>query len=269
MSKLSSFSEGLRFSFDSQAVLAAVTDRNGGVSQGQLASLNLCFKQADQSKRVLDNRQIAAKSLGFNFEDMVVPEQVHGLGVTVVKSQDRGCGADSAASSLAGCDALITNQPMIPLAVMVADCAPVILYDPNRLAVGIAHAGWRGAAGRIVSQTIKAMTKEFDCQPADIWVGIGPCLQAFSLEVSTDVAKQVEAQFVQQPAVHYDLGDKPHLDIPFMVKQQVLDTGVHLSHIEDMRLDTLTNQRFFSHRRQAGQAGRFMGIVMLRINSTA
>ena len=256
--------DSVRFSFDGDKALAAVTGRDGGVSRGQLASLNLSFEVGDDSGSVVANRMIAGDRLGFDFRNLVVPRQVHGVRVKVVGEHDRGRGADSAESGVAACDALVTATPMVPMAVLVADCAPVVLYDPAQPAIGIVHVGWRGAIGRITQKAVETMAREFGCRLRDIRVGIGPCLQPLSLEVSMNEAIQAEGEFHQQPAVLYDAGDKPHLDIPFMVKQQVLDAGVWLKHIEDCRMDTLDARRFFSHRGQSGRAGRCMGVAMLR-----
>lgn len=254
----------VRFSFDGPEALAAVTGRDGGVSTGDLASLNLSFEVGDDTARVVANRKVAGDSLGFDFRDLVVPRQVHGVRIKVVGEQDRGRGADSAELGVAACDALVTSTPNIPVAVLVADCAPVVLYDPTQPAIGIVHVGWRGAIGRIAQKTVETMAREFGSRPRDIKAGIGPCLQPLSLEVSMNEAMQAEGEFHQQPAVLYDAGDKPHLDIPFMVKQQLLDAGVWLKNIEDCRMDTLDARRFFSHRGQSGQAGRCMGVAMLR-----
>ena len=253
-----------RFSFDSDCVLAAMTDRSGGESRGELSGLNLSFKVGDDPARVIANRQIIAEVLGFNPQDLIVPHQTHGIKVVVVDDQDRGRGADSTESEITDCDALVTNIAMLPLAVTIADCAPVLFYDPIQSVVAVAHAGWRGAFDRIAQKTLATMVTSFKCQPGNVLIGIGPCLQPLSLEVSMDVALQAEAEFPQQPAVLYDVGEKPHLDMPFMLKQQVLDGGAQLQNIEDKRLDTLSNQRFFSHRRQLGKAGRSLAIIMLR-----
>ena len=256
--------DSVRFSFDGDQALAAVTSRPGGVSTGEMAGLNLSFEVGDDPARVVANRKIAGDNLGFDFRDLVVPRQVHGIRVKVVTEQDKGRGADSAESGVAACDALITTTPNVPMAVLGADCAPVVLYDPAQPAIGIVHVGWRGAIGRIAQKAVEKMAQDFGCRPRDIQAGIGPCLQPLSLEVSMNEAMQAEGEFHQQPAVLYDVGDRPHLDIPYMVKQQLLDAGMWLKNIEDSRMDTLDARRFFSHRGQSGRAGRCMGVAMLR-----
>ena len=256
--------DSVRFSFDGDSVLAAITSRAGGVSDGEMSRLNLSFAVGDDPTRVATNRKVAGDNLGFDPRALVVARLSHGTRVEVVGVQDRGRGADSAESGVPACDALVTNAPMTPIAVLVADCAPVVLYDPVQPAIGMVHVGWRGATGRIAQRAVEVMAREFGCRPGDIWVGIGPCLQAASLEVSMDVAVEAEEAFPRQPAVLYDVGERPHLDMPFMIKQQLLDSGVRLRQVEDVRTDTLDAQRFFSHRGQSGKAGRFMGVTMLR-----
>ncbi len=256
--------DSIRFRFDGPQVLAAVTARAGGVSIGERAGLNLSFEVGDDPGCVRANREIAGQALGFDHRALVVPRQVHGIRVKAVGIQDRGRGADSSETAIPACDGFITSTPLVPVAILVADCAPVVLYDPVQPAVGLVHAGWRGAIGRIAQRGVEAMVREFGCRPGDVQAGIGPCLQPRSLEVSMVEAELAEDSFPGQPAVHYDIGDKPHLDIPFMIKQQLLDAGVRLRHIEDTRMDTLDARRFFSHRGQSGEAGRFMAVAMLR-----
>lgn len=256
--------DSVRFSFDGDRVLAAVTSRVGGVSDGEMSALNLSYAVGDDPNRVSANREIAGDNLGFDPGSLVVARLVHGTRVEVVGVEDRGRGAESAESGVPECDALITNAPLTPIAVLVADCAPVVLHDPVRASIGMVHVGWRGATGRIAQRAVEAMAREFGCRPGDIRAGIGPCLQPGSLEVSLEVAAEAEEAFPRQPAVLYDVGEKPHLDMPFMIKQQLLDSGVRLTHVEDVRMDTLDAQQFFSHRGQSGEAGRFMGVAMLR-----
>lgn len=256
--------DSIRFSFDGDRVLAVVTGRAGGSSVGEKSSLNLSFAVGDDPGCVAANRATAGNSLGFDSRALVVSRLVHGTRVEVVGTHHRGRGADSAETGVPACDALVTHELMTPLAVLVADCAPVVLYDPVKPAIGVAHAGWRGAIGRVAQRAVETLVRVFGCGPGDIRAGIGPCLQPLSLEVSADVASAAEDAFPQQPAVLYDAGRKPHLDLPFMIKQQLLDSGLRLRHVEDVRMDTLDAERFFSHRGQSGEAGRFMAVAMLR-----
>ncbi|WP_420436041.1 polyphenol oxidase family protein [Candidatus Poriferisocius sp.] len=254
----------IKFSFDNDSILAAITSRSGGVSRGEMASLNMAFGVGDDPDCVLANREASGRILGFDHRDLVVAHLEHGSRVKIVEASDRGRGALSAENTIPACDALATNSIDTPVAILVADCAPVVLYDPIKLAVAVAHVGWRGAVARTAQRTIEEMGRAFSSSPSDIRAGIGPCLQPFSLEVSHREAKIVEEAYPKQPAVHYDIGKKPHLDLPFMIKQQLLDAGMELKQIEDMRLDTMDAERFFSHRGQSGRGGRFMAVAMLR-----
>ena len=254
----------VRFSFDGDRLLAAVTTRSGGTSQGKLASLNIAFSAGDDHDCVRANREIVGHALGYDHRDLVMPHLVHGSRVVVVGESDRGRGALSPKTTVSACDALATKSIETPIAVVVADCAPVVLYDPVQPAVAVVHVGWRGAIDRLAQLTVEQMNSALGSNSSNIRAGIGPCLQPGSSEVSFDLAEEAEEAFPNQPAVHYDMGKKPHLDLPFMIKQQLLDAGVELRHIEDMRLDTLDAKRFFSHRGQSGGAGRFMAVAMLR-----
>ncbi|HEY6789537.1 MAG TPA: laccase domain-containing protein, partial [Trebonia sp.] len=112
--------------FDGLGLDAVVTTRNGGVSQGPYASLNLGFHVGDDDKAVLENRRRAAAALGADLGDMVFCNQSHGRAVAVVTATDRGRGTLSLADAIDSTDALVTTEPGVALVVMVADCVPIV-----------------------------------------------------------------------------------------------------------------------------------------------
>ena len=130
--------------FDAFGVDVLVTTRRGGISAGPYASLNLSFNVGDEPAAVLENRRRAAVALGARLDDVVVAEQVHGAVAAVVGAADRGRGARPDAAAVPGADALATADPGTTLAVLAADCVPVVLYDPVAHVLACAHAGWRG-----------------------------------------------------------------------------------------------------------------------------
>ena len=130
--------------FDGHPVDALVTSRQGGVSAGPYASLNLGLHVGDSTAAVLENRRRTAAALGADLGDLVFCHQSHGRNVQVVTAADRGRGTLSQDDAIAATDALVTAEPGVVLVVMVADCVPIVLYDPVARVLSCVHAG--GAA---------------------------------------------------------------------------------------------------------------------------
>lgn len=162
-------------SFDGLDLDALVTTRRGGVSRDAYASLNLGLHVGDDEAAVLENRRRAAAALGAAPGEAVFARQIHGRNVHVVTAADRGRGSLSTADAIPGTDALVTAEPGIALAIMVADCAPIILYDPVAHVLACVHAGWRGTLARVGEAAVAAM-RRLGSRPADIVAGIGPAV---------------------------------------------------------------------------------------------
>lgn len=235
----------------------AITTRAGGASNGEYSSLNLAFHVGDEDDRVQKNRKILAKALGYDASTLVAAQQVHGRTTHVVSADDAGRGALDWDSAIPESDALIVAEPRIPVMILVADCAPILLVDPVHRVLAVVHAGWRGALARIASQTLQVMARAFDTRAEELRVGIGPCLCLECLEVGEEVAAQVTSTHVSRRASW----EKPHLDLRAMIAEDLTKNGVLASRIEVMeRCPRCENEIFFSHRAQNGQAGRF-GLV--------
>jgi hypothetical protein len=243
--------------FSHLAIPHAITTRVGGVSEGGFASLNLAFHVGDEAEIVQKNRRILARELDFPLEELVAAQQVHGDQIRVVTRDDAGCGALNYETAIPDTDALITAEKNLPLLILVADCAPILLVDPEKQVLAVVHAGWRGALAGIAGKTVRKMETEFGSRPEAILAGIGPCLSIENLEVGPEVAAQVEK--VDAEAVISGFA-KPHLDLRGLIWRDLERAGVGSTHIETMPFCTKDDARFFSHRGQNGVAGRF-GIV--------
>ena len=190
---------------------------------------------------------------------------------------------------LAG-DGLITNTPGILLAILTADCLPVILVDTKRRAVGVFHTGWRGTTKRIVEKGVGEMRRHFGSQPRDLKAAIGPGIRGCCYEVGPEVRSTFESQFEYAGALfretketneihekypllfltarapgHSELPKKIFLDLAEANRRQLLDTGVPAKNITDLGLCTSCHlDMFFSHRAEKGKTGRMMAAVGIR-----
>jgi purine-nucleoside/S-methyl-5'-thioadenosine phosphorylase / adenosine deaminase len=248
-------------------LLAACSDRTGGVSKAPYEELNVGLHVGDDPLAVLENRRRVAHAVGMELTSFVVAQQVHGGEVRLVTAAEGGRGALHSDDALPGADALITREHGIVLAVMLADCVPVIVFDPLTPAVGIAHAGWAGTVQHVARNTVHAMRREFGGDPSTFLAVIGPSIGPDSYEVGSEVAEQLLAQFPDTDVVRPHGTEKFLLDLWGCNVADLLDAGLPRKSIEVTELDTFQlPERFFSHRRQQ-PTGRFLAFAMLRSSS--
>lgn len=237
----------------------ALSTREGGVSSGDFSSLNLGFHVWDEAEVVRENRRLWARCVGFDLTRLVAAQQKHGVNVHIVSGEDSGRGALDFDSAIPDCDALVTRESNVPLLILVADCAPILLVDPVQRACAVVHAGWRGALGGVTGKAVRAMNREFGSKPREVLAAIGPCLSVENLEFGEELAPRVEAVFA--PAIIRENFKNPHLDLRALISNDLTRHGVNASRIEVSPLcPRERNDLFFSHRAQNGCAGRF-GLV--------
>jgi purine-nucleoside/S-methyl-5'-thioadenosine phosphorylase / adenosine deaminase len=179
---------------DACPVDALVTTRHGGVSAGDYATLNLSFGVGDRPQDVLENRRRAAAALGAELGDFVFGKQVHGAVARVVTRAERGRGAAAADAGVGEADALVTSDPGTVLGVLVADCVPIVLYDPRAHVLGCVHAGWRGTVARVTDAALAAMAA-LGTRPGDVIAGVGPAIGPDRYQVGEEVAQAVRECF--------------------------------------------------------------------------
>ena len=173
---------------------AAVTARSGGVSSGPYATLNLSLSVGDDPVLVLENRRRLAAALGARPGDFVFARQIHGAAVRIVGDTDRGSGAFRMDDAIADTDALVTTSPGVVLAILTADCVPIVLHDPVAGVLACVHAGWRGTVARVSAAAVAAMTS-LGSRPSDVIAGLGPAAAPARYQVGPDVHHAVTQAF--------------------------------------------------------------------------
>ena len=245
----------------------AVSTRAGGVSAGPFAALNLGLHVGDDPAAVLENRARLCATLGLSLEDIVVGAQVHGGEVAVVGRADRGRGARDHADAVPGVDALVNDAPGVGLLVLAADCVPLVLVDPVRGAVGVAHAGWRGVAVGVAGRAVGAMAAAFGCAPRDLRAGIGPAIGAADYVVGPDVVAALGRGWGAAAGAWLgaDAAGRRTLDLAGAVRDQLVGAGLDARHVATMPHSTAADTaRFYSHRAEGGRTGRLGALVALR-----
>lgn len=162
-----------------------------------------------------------------------------------------------------GADALITATPGLPLCVIMADCVPVLMYDPEHHALGLAHAGWQGTTARIASATVRAMTARFGTDPARLIAAIGPSIGPDEYEVGLDVIERARAAYGPDAPILRELGGgKARFDLWAANAHDLREAGVQ--QLETAGISTAKAlDEFYSHR-VARDTGRFATVAMLQ-----
>lgn len=236
-------------------VRAAVTRRSGGVSRAPFGSLNLATHVGDDPAAVAENRRRVRAALALPREPLWL-SQVHG---TSVLDADRVPGRLDAVGEVAPtADAALTRSPGQVLAVLLADCLPVLLAQRDGGAVGIAHAGWRGLAAGVLEATVGA----FGCPAGELTAWLGPAIGPAHFEVGEEVRI---ALCTHDPgaalAFRRNERGRWQCDLPGLARQRLESLGVGSVHGE--AICTYTDaQGFYSYRRD-GRTGRVAALIWL------
>lgn len=246
----------------SPCTLQGFTTRHEGVSRPPYHSLNLGINTEDSPHNVEGNRNLFTRTFGITQERLVTVRQNHGSDILVIDAPNDDF------SHFAGieADAIITNQPEVMIGVTVADCVPILLFDPIKKVVAAVHAGWQGTAVRITEKTIQGMVAVFDTRPADILAAIGPCIGSCCYEVDQPVKDGFKSQNDTWNAIAQSTGGgKWRLDLALANRMQLEDAGLGSGSIQTAGQCVCCHKElYFSHRRDAGETGRQLGFIMLK-----
>ncbi|MGM0546849.1 MAG: peptidoglycan editing factor PgeF [Bacteroidota bacterium] len=214
-----------------------------------IEGLNLGFNTAESKEQVAQNRLALLESLNIDPNWTAYADQVHSNRVRFVVE----------GGTYPSTDGLVTSIPGLTLAIQVADCAAVLLWDAKNNVIGALHAGWRGAAGNIVARGIEKMVKQ-GAELEYLKAFISPCISQKNFEVGPEVADQFPDAFVND--IDFE---KPHVDLKNVIKHQLTNEGVKPDHIEIREECTIDEaDDFYSYRREGDQSGRMLALI--RIN---
>jgi polyphenol oxidase len=230
------------------------TGRGGGTSAAPYDLANLALHVGDDPSAVHANRAALAHALGAGVPDpeaWVWLDQVHGATVVVADGP-----RPSPSAPLAQADAAVTVRPGMPLAVLVADCAPVALVSPG--AVGVVHAGWRGLEAGVVEHAV-AQLRALEPGGGAVRAVIGPCIHPARYEFGAADLARLTVRFGPAVASTTEWGT-PALDLPAAVTSALRGAGV--DDVTDVGVCTAASPHHFSHRRD-GTTGR-QAVVVVR-----
>jgi polyphenol oxidase len=241
--------------------------RQGGVSNGSVTGLNCGLGSGDDPDDVARNRSLAAKAL-LPGARLVGLYQTHSTDVVTVTEPWPDAARPHA-------DALVTARRGILLGIVTADCAPVLFHDPVAGVIGAAHAGWRGALGGIVEQTISAMVA-IGADRDRILASIGPCIAAPSYEVGEDFRSMFETRWSGDWSRFFTTSEdygrpaegKWYFDLAMLVSYQLITSGIVRRQERWPEFDTYADSdKFYSFRRathrQEPDYGRQIALIGL------
>ncbi len=227
-------------------IIAAQSTRENGVSPYPYG-LNLSTHVGDTIENVQANRKLFYSTIGVPDDArFVYQNQVHSANVNIV---------DGSVEVISESDGLITTGTNTFLAVSVADCTPVIIYDPVAKIIAAVHAGWRGTEQLITFTTIKQLV-ELGSQPRNIYAFIGASASRENYEVGQEVATLFEKDYYDEMP-----NGKCMLDIKGANRDQLLIAGVPLEQIEISPRCTINDLRLHSYRRDGKESGRMFAVI--------
>jgi hypothetical protein len=284
---------------------AGFSTREGGTTTafGNPGDLNLGWNVNDPAETVAANREqfleaVTGPQSGSKPRELVAVRQFHSPLIRIVGPEggipDTAPLATPEGRPVLRGDALITSRRDVLLAILTADCVPVLVADTRRRVVAAFHAGWRGTLGRIVERGIGTMRLQFGSRPKDLIAAIGPGIGSCCYSVGEEVRFDFESQFAYAPSLfsevydsdpvrdkypllfltarapgHSNIGPQIHLDLIEANRRQLLDAGLTASKIsvvgECTACTRLPNgqRRYFSHRDEHGYTGRMLSVIGL------
>ncbi len=244
-------------SLELAGVRHGIYSRKGGVSPHPWESLNLGGTVGDERVHVIENRRRVFAHAGLPVESIYDVWQVHSADVVYTRSPRPLDQVHKKA------DAIITDQPGVTLFMRFADCAPILLYDPQKKVIGLVHAGWLGTVRGTVNACVKAMMAQAGSKPADILAGIGPTIGPDHYEVKENVIDAVKQTFgVDASSLLIERENRVFFDL--WAANQVLLEREGVKYIEQSGICTACDtEHWYSHRAENGKTGRFAALISL------
>ena len=234
-------------------------NKKGGVSKGIYKSLNCGYGSKDNKTNIKKNIQIVKKKISKKSESIFFVKQEHGNKFLFIEKNS------SVKSRTVNADAIITEKKKIPIAVLTADCVPLLIFDKKRKMIAAIHAGWRGAYKGIIQKVIKFMFVK-GCKKEDMIVAIGPCISVKNYEVK----KKFKDNFLKKDKKNIKFfknkKNKIYFDLLNYSKKQVKLNQI--KNIDPLNIDTFNKKNnFFSARRSLrdnhNDYGRNISIIMI------
>src|SRR5579862_3914794 len=218
-----------------------------------ISSKTFSSMKKDQQELDRENLSLFANSIAIA-GDIVCMRQIHSGNVQIVE--------DVSELRFPQTDGLITNKKNLPLAVLAADCLPLLFYDPKKEVIGVAHAGYKGLLNHILENMVGRFVSDFKSDQKDIIVCIGPGIERDCYEAGKDRIEEFQNAFPQFTNMFIVHDSKFYLDLRSVAEQCLIKEGILEEHIEIMDICTKCDTNFYSYRR-GDREQRFASIISL------
>jgi len=236
----------------------AFFNRLGGKSTGIFKSLNCGPGSSDNKKNILKNLETVSNKIKAKSKKIILLNQIHSNKFCYI-------GKNSKLNNKLEGDALITDKRNLPIAVLTADCAPILIHDEKKKMIAAIHAGWKGAYNDIVKKVVKFMIKK-GCSPQNITVAIGPCISSKNYEVKDDFKKKFIKKDKKNIIFFKITKDKNYFNLNKYIHFQL--ESLNIKKVDIINKDTFNaKNNFFSARRSISRNendyGRNISIIMI------
>ena len=234
-------------------------DRNGGKSNGIYKSLNCGRGSNDQKNKVKTNLEIVKNKICKKSKNIFLLQQIHSNKFYFIKKKKK------ISKKRIKADAIITDQVKLPIAVLTADCVPILIYDNKKNMIAAIHAGWKGAFKGIIEKVISFMIKK-GCKKNHITAAIGPCINQNSYNVGLDFKKKFIKKDKKNKIFFKTIKSVIFFDLPNFIKSQLKSNKI--TNIDMINIDTFDKKNnLFSARRalksKHDDYGRNISIIMI------
>jgi len=221
--------------------------------------LNCGTGSSDKKNNVLKNLEIVGSKINAKSKKIILLSQVHGNKFHYIKKNSKFCNRKFVG------DALVTDKKNTPIAVLTADCAPILIYDEKNKMVAAIHAGWKSAYKNIVKKVIKFMIKN-GCSPENITAAIGPCISINSYQVQQDLIKKFIKKNKNNKIFFKKIKNKSYFNLNRYIYFQL--KSLNIKKIDIINKDTfIAKNNFFSARRSISHNesdyGRNISVIMI------
>ena len=233
--------------------------RKNGFSRELYTSLNCGLGSGDKKENVLKNLNLVSQKIGCKNELLITLNQTHSDKVVYFGNES------SIKSKLPG-DAIVTKIKNVGIGILTADCAPILLYDPQKKIIGCIHSGWKGALNGIIKNTIEKF-KELDSNIDNLVAVVGPCIGKENYEVKTDFYEKFVNQNLKYKSFFKKVMDSKYIfDLRGLLNNKISDLNV--KHIENIKMDTFAaRETFYSYRRSClnneKDYGRCISVILM------
>jgi len=233
--------------------------RKNGFSKGDYESLNCGLGSRDKKENVLKNLELVSQKIGCHKKLLITLNQTHSNKVVYFNNKNY------IKNKLPG-DAIITKIKNIGIAILTADCAPILLYDPKKKIIGCIHSGWKGALNGVIKNTIKKFV-ELNSNVSDLVAVVGPCIKKENYEVKNHFYERFILQNIKNEEFFNKINSNKYtFDLRNFINREIYSLNVN--NIENIEMDTFSKKEFFySYRRsrlnKEVDYGRCISVILM------